>query len=359
MENKIKEVIKERGISQKDLCSMIGMSEVGMSKAVNGSATRETLEKVANALQIDVEELIVDNVLFAKYSAEKTPLMLGNIALPCYVLNNGMRVFSGRGIQKAIGNNSKSGQWIKSFCNTDGLGFYLRAGQNSVTDRLLNPIKFKRRNAGGSQSITYGYEATLLIDLCSAVIDASRAGVYNDPNTEYNCDVIIRAVAKTGIIALVDEATGYVREKGRAKDELQKFLFSFISQEAAKWVKTFPDQFFEDVYKMRNWTWAKATAKPSFVGKIINDIVYERIAPLVYEELKRLNPKSETGNRRYKFHQFLTSDVGKPKLQNHLAVLHSFALASDYDWARFMYLLDKACPKKYQELALFDEFDEV
>lgn len=358
MKNKIKEELKRRGMTQKELCSMVGMSEAGISNAINGSATKETIERVANVLGVEYSELVEeDEVLYAKYSGEKTPLKLGEIELPCYVLNNGMRVFSGRGIQKAIGNESKSGQWIRSFCNTDGLCVYLRAGGNSVTDRLLNPIKFRRNDAGGSQSMTYGYEATLLIDLCSAIIDASRAGVYNNAVSEYNCDIIIRAVAKTGIIALVDEATGYDKEKGRARDELQKFLSSFINQEAAKWVKTFDDQFFEDVYRMRNWTWAKTTARPGFVGKIINDIVYERIAPLVYNEMKRLNPKNENGNRRFKNHQFLTSDIGRPALKSHLTVIHSFAMAADYDWSRFMYLLDKAYPKQYQQLALFDEFE--
>lgn len=120
--------------------------------------------------------------------------MLGEIAIPCYVLNNGMRVFSRRGMQKAIGNESKSGQWIRSFCNQDGLAPYLRAGENSITDRLLTPVKFKRNTAGGSQSITYGYEATLLIDMCSAIIDASRAGVYTNYVSEFNCDTIISCI---------------------------------------------------------------------------------------------------------------------------------------------------------------------
>lgn len=359
MENRIKEVIKEKGITQKELASMIGMSEVGMSNAINGSATRSTLEKVADALNVKINELIVNDTLFAKFGSDKTPLIMGNIEIPCYVLNNGMRVFSGRGIQKAIGVKSQSGQWMKSFCNTPGLSPYLCAGNLSVSERLANPIKFRRNNAGGSQSETSGYEATLLIDICSEIIDANRAGDFNDVTIVRNADIIIRSVAKVGIIALIDEATGYNKEKARAKNELQRFLAEFINQEASAWIKTFDDSFFEDVYKMRNWTWEKAIKKPSFVGKIINDIVYERIAPLVMQELKDRNPKNESGNRRYRFHQFLTSDVGRPALKQHLAILHSFAVASDYNWARFMSLLDKSHPKQYQQLALFDDEYEI
>lgn len=35
-------------------------------------------------------------ILVAKYGSDKTPLCLGNLEIPCYVLDNGMRVFSGR-----------------------------------------------------------------------------------------------------------------------------------------------------------------------------------------------------------------------------------------------------------------------
>lgn len=357
MKNKIKEVLREKGISQKKLCEMVNMSEAGMSNAINGSATKPTLEKIAEALDVSYTDLLDEEVRYAKFGSDKTPLRFGALEIPCYVLDDGTRVFSGRGMQKAIGYESKSGQWINSFANMDGLSNYLSAGQNNILMMLQNPIQFKRNNAGGSQSTTNGYEATLLVDICAAIIDANRAGDFNDERIVFNADIIIRSVAKVGIIALVDEATGYDKEKTRAKNELQKFLAEFINKEAGVWVKTFDDTFFEDIYKMRNWTWAKTTARPSFVGKIINDIVYERIAPLVYEELRRLNPKGNTGNRKFKHHQFLTSDMGKPTLQKHLAVLHSFAVASDYNWGRFMYLLDKAHPKMYQQLTLFDDFE--
>lgn len=354
MENRIKEVLKEQGVSQKELAKMVGMSEPGISNAINGSATKETLQKVANALQVEINELVVEEGLYAKYSADKTPLQLGKVSLPCYVLNNGMRVFSGRGIQRALGYESKSGQWMNSFLRTEGLTSYFYAGENSVAKQLESPLKFKRNRAGGSQSVTYGYDATILIDICSAIIDANRAGDYSNMTIVTNADIIIRAVAKTGIIALVDEATGYDKAKERSKMELQSWLAKYINAEADKWVKMFPDSFFEDVYKMRGWSW---DCKPRYIGKIINDVVYERIAPFILEELRKKNPKLANGNRKYKFHQFLTSEEGKPLLKQHLAILHSFALATDYNWGRFMTLLDKAHPKQYQELAMFDEME--
>lgn len=352
MDNKIKEVLKERGISQKELAKMIGMSTPGISNAINGSATKETLKRVADALKVDISELMNNEGLYAKYSADKTPLKLGKVELPCYVLNNGMRVFSGRGIQKALGADNSSGTWLSKFVNSKSITWNMKPG---VLQQFNEPILFKRNGAGGSQSMTYGYEATLLVDLCSAIIDA-----YENPEFEVNeiyykeANIILRAVAKTGIIALVDEATGYDKAKERSKTELQDWLAKYINAEADKWVKMFPDQFFEDINKMRGWSW---DCKPRYMGKIINDIVYERIAPFILEELRKKNPKLENGTRKYKFHQFLTSEEGKPLLKQHLAILHSFAMAANYKWVSFMSMLDRAHPKRYQELALFDDFD--
>lgn len=359
MENNIKEILKTKGVTQKKLCEMTGMTEAGLSKAINGSATLPTLEKIAAALEVDLKTLLTKYVVLkAKYGSEKTPLKIGNLSLPCYVLEDGTRVFSGRGIQRVLGSESQSGQWLSSFINKGQIATYFDAGENSVKKKINAPIKFYRNDAGGSQPITYGYEVTILVDICSAIIDANRAGDFNDEKIVRNADIVIRAVAKVGIIALVDEVTGYDKAKERAKDELQKFFAVFLYDEAAKWVKTFNDQFFEDLYRMRHWNWGKTAKRPGVVGTWINDIVYERIAPAVYEEIKRRNPKNEKGHRKYKHHQFLTDEVGKPKLLQHLEALHAIAVISDYDWSRFMANLDKTYPKQHQQLSLLFSEDE-
>ena len=58
-----------------------------------------------------------EKILLAKYGSDKTPLKLGNLELECYVLEDGTRVFSGRGIQKALGSKSTSGQWLSTYIN--------------------------------------------------------------------------------------------------------------------------------------------------------------------------------------------------------------------------------------------------
>lgn len=354
MENKIKEFLKEKGISQKELAEGTGLSEVWISKAVNGSASHETLQKVAAYLKVDISELTKseNDSLMVKFRGE---LNLNGIIIPCYVLADGRRVISGRGMQEALkmvdDNKESSGKrWAR----------YL-------DQATLKPFIYKDKEEGhyepiicydGASKIT-GFEAITLADICDAFLEArkciklsSRQSIIAD-----QCEILMRAFAKVGIIALIDEATGYDKEKTRAKDELQKFLSTFLNKEAAKWVKTFNDDFFEDIYRMRGWSWTGASKKPAVIGKWIDDIVYQRIGPAVLSSLKEKNPKDENGHRKFKHHQFLSDEVGKKTLLDYLNNLHTLAIISDYNWARFMEFVDKRYPKQYQQITLdFEDY---
>lgn len=295
--------------------------------------------------------------LIAQYGSDKTPLHLGDLEIPCYVLNNGTRVFSGRGIQKVIGYESKSGQWMNSFCKIDGLTDYLCAGENSISERLANPIKFKRNNAGGSQSVANGYEVTLLVDICSAIIDANRAGIFNDEKIVKSADIIIRSVAKVGIIALVDEATGYQYE--REKDELQKILKAYISEELLPWQKRFPDVFYKELFRLNGWDYTVKGIKkrPGIIGKWTNTFIYEELPNGVLEELKKKTPKSEAGNRTNRYHQLLTLDIGEPNLEKQINKVITLFQVSD-NMKQFCDNFKKMKMRQIGQMELPFEFDE-
>ena len=55
-EFRIAEILKERGMTQTDLAGQIGISRVGLSKAINGNTTITTLRKIAAALGVTVPE---------------------------------------------------------------------------------------------------------------------------------------------------------------------------------------------------------------------------------------------------------------------------------------------------------------
>lgn len=285
------------------------------------------------------------------YATHKGVIRVGDYELACAVLNNGKRVFIQREIVGVLTGNKKG-----------GLDRYLQASnlQKYVPDKfkekgsVQNVLKFRL-----DKKEAHAFEATDVIDICMMYVNANNDNrlLASQKHLAAQSLVIVTAFAKTGVIAVIDEATGYNKEKNRAKDELQKFLQGFMLEEAAALVKRFEDSFFEMIYKMRGWTWNYTHKHPGVVGKWINDLVYERIAPMVLAELRRKNPILDSGHRKFKHHQFLTEEVGIPRLLTHLSSLEAFARASNYNWNVFVDMIDRAFPKQGQQLRLF--YDDI
>lgn len=57
MKLSVKEVCKEKGLTIQDLADKMEMKRESLSRAINGNPTLETLEKIANALEVDITEL--------------------------------------------------------------------------------------------------------------------------------------------------------------------------------------------------------------------------------------------------------------------------------------------------------------
>lgn len=293
-------------------------------------------------------------ILRATHGSNQTPLVIGNVSIPCYVLEDGRRVLSGNGMQKALGFSGTAGDWLVRFANAKKNKPHM---SEEIFAGLENRVQFIRPSTGGSISTTYGYEATLLIDFCDAIIEAKNAGDLLASQAKYAraAEMIIRSVAKVGIIALIDEATGY--QELRPRDALQEYLNKFLRTEYARWVKRFPDEFFRLMFEMKGWTWDYAsTKKPVIVGRYINDLVYQRLAPQILKELQARNPPDSKGRRKAKHHQFLTEEVGHPKLQEHLNGLMALQRASAKNWGTFLRLVERSYPKFGNTLPiLFDE----
>jgi P63C domain len=84
--------------------------------------------------------------------------------------------------------------------------------------------------------------------------------------------------------------------------------------------------------------------RPILVGNLTNNVVYDRLAPGVRLELKRLTPRDEKGRLKHKLFQRLTEEVGHPRLREHLAAVIALMRAS-HSWDQFMAMLDQALPK--------------
>lgn len=137
------------------------------------------------------------------------PLKIGDIEIPCYVLSDGTRVLHQRGMVDALGmargsSGGTGGDRLAKFVAGDRLKDYVSQDLLSVT---ASPKKFKV--PGGHQA--YGYEATVLSDICEAVLAARKAGKLQSQQMHIadQCEMLLRGFARVGIIALVDEATGF------------------------------------------------------------------------------------------------------------------------------------------------------
>jgi hypothetical protein len=284
------------------------------------------------------------------------PLRIGDIEIEAYVLEDGRRVLTQASVLRAMGRHRKA-----AGSDDDELPPILRgkALQPFISPEIRaksKPILF-RPPSGGRAS---GYDAELLPALCEIYLQARDAGVlrHQQKHVATQAEILVRGLARVGIIALVDEATGY--QEVRAKNALAVILEQFIAKELQAWVRTFPDDFYRELFRLRGMEYPQTTVqRPRYFGLITNDIVYKRLAPGVLEELQRVTPKDDKGRRKHRYHQRLTQNIGYPKLREHLgSVVTLMKLSKDYkDFER---KLDRIHPRIGDTIPLpFDEFGDM
>ena len=272
------------------------------------------------------------------------PLVIGNVEIPCYVLEDETRVLVQRGMAMGMGMSSESGARIDRFTSSKSISPFISNELQVVID---NPIKFFTHTKG----IAHGYPATLLVELCNTVLSARDAGMLQKQQLHIanNCDLLMRGLATVGIIALVDEATGY--QKLREERALATILEKFIAKELQPWTKTFPYDFYKQIFRLKDWQGPDGVKKPSVIGHYTNDFVYDRLAPRILAKLKKINPITPRGYRKAKHHQWFTPDIGHPKLKEHLAAVIALMRAAP-NWDAFRSSLNRAFPKINETMEL-------
>lgn len=286
----------------------------------------------------------------ATHGSEDNPLRIGDIRIPCYVLEDGRRVLTRAGLQVGIGMSAsgaiKAGEHRLALFMS-GLAARAAEADSSLAQRatalanqLANPVSFR---APGRRAAWIGYEATILADLCDVILAARTAGhlTHLQMHIAEKAEILVRGFARVGIIALIDEATGFQRT--RDKDALARILEAFVAKELQPWVKTFPSDYYEQMFRLRGLEYPSANKRfrPQYFGVLTNDIVYERLAPGLLEELKKQASKDE---KKAHLHRRLTQEVGHPKLREHLAsVVTAMKLSGDY--ADFITKLNRLHPR--------------
>ncbi len=244
-------------------------------------------------------------------------LTIGDVALDCYVLDDRRRLFHKKEMANILGLKSQGGSAFLRTMTRKGIASTI---SSDLQDKLDNPIKFK--NLSGV--LTHGYEASTLIEVCDTIIEADDQGKLVDSQKFLvrQAQILIRSAAKIGIVALIDEATGFIADK--RKEEYRELFKEFIAKECREWAQEFPDQFFNMIYKLYGLKRANPNSfkHPAFFGGFIRKYIYFPLASsngAILEELDQKNPVVYiNGGRKHKFHQYLTEELGINALRSHL-----------------------------------------
>ena len=336
---------------------VVGADPVELDPQVKGGLAR------AEALTPEVRSEIAQKAADARWgitsATHEGPLQIGGIQIPCAVLEDGTRVLSRIGFIRAIGRKGKAKggrkydqeSQVPVFLTAENLKPFIT---KEVTENY-NPVRFRTLTGG----VAIGYRADLLPHVCNVFMDAKEAGALRDNQLHIaeHCKILSRGFSTVGLTALIDEATGYQEVRDRLA--LQAILDKYIAKAFAAWAKKFPDEFYQQIFRLNGWQWmGMKKNRPWAVARYTDDLVYRRLAPGVLKELRECNPRDERGHRKAKHHQWLTVDVGHTALAQHLyGIIGLMRTCDDNGWKDFMVRVERAYPRQDNlgQLRLFND----
>jgi P63C domain len=265
------------------------------------------------------------------------PLNIAGFPVPCYVLSDDRRMIAMTGVTDTLniarGGSMKrgvsrlelfvSGKLIKPFISND------------LLERVRTPVRFKV-----GSGTAYGYSSDTLIEIAEAVIRADNAGALQvqQARIAYQCRLITASLTRVGLVALIDEATGY--QAKRDSDELQKILEAYVLPEHRPWTTAIPQDFMKELYRVYGWKRSADNRGPRYAGTLIRQLIYEKLPKPVLPELDARNPSNEKHRRKHKHHQFLTDKIGLEHFKTQTVSVMTLLRASP-DKKTFRILLER------------------
>ena len=244
----------------------------------------------------DLTQPELDALPFAKW---KGKIDLGGDELDCYVLNDGRRVLSSGSTTKAIAN-------VERGSLQDYIGQKVLEPFIDKEKTLQETIRF---SIPGTQWAAIGITTEQFELICRGYVQALyEKAKLTDRQKEIavKCAVLTAGLTRTGLDALIDEATGYQYE--RAEDALQIKLRAFIAEELRAWEKTFPDELWEEFGRLTGWKTPLQT-RPKWWGKLVIEMIYDTLDSDVAAYLKENRPPPGIH-----WHRQLTENLGVRQL---------------------------------------------
>lgn len=304
------------------------LSTLGASKGGKARASKLSAERRSEIAQAAVQ---------ARWEkAGKAPLPQashrGNfkkefgIDVDCYVLDDKAHtaVISQRGMGLALGLSTQSGGRFPRFISAKNISSYIGP---ELREKLNNPLIFRGPSPVQSGPI-YGFDVTLLIDVCKAILSAETDGKLHASQEDVakQAHLIQSASAKAGIQGLVYALSGYDVTKEQV---IAAFKF-FVREEARDYEKEFPPQLYEEWYRLYQLPKPQKNRPWKFMHLTLNH-VYHPLAKSNGKILKLTRQQRANSDARWsKLHQFL-SEIGVKALRTHLGQLLGVARISKSD----------------------------
>ena len=248
------------------------------------------------------------------------------IEVDCYVLDDAHKtaVISQNGMARALGFSVPSGVQVTRFLANKSMKEFASA---ELIKKILQPIKFQWGTGGAEQppSVGHGFDVSLLIDVCRAIVDAESAGRLGKryDNIAAQAHVILGASAKAGIKGLVYALAGY----NPSAEEVIKAFKTYVQEEARKYEKEFPAELYREWYRLYSIPTYERGRPWHFKQLTLNHVYF----PLAQSNGKVLDlaraAKAKDGDRQKKLFQFL-SEIGARALARQLGRVLEMAESS-------------------------------
>lgn len=269
-----------------------------------------------NGIALRAEDLVVGappkppNVSALPIAQWQGELEMG---VPCFVLNDGRRIISRTGATSALTGLNNQGS-LETYIRVEALEGYVPEDLSDQMVEFVIPEVTHRK--------VMGLMAETFLDLCTGYVRALEDGALK---TDRQREIATRAAAflascaKVGLIALIDEATGY--QYDRAEDALRVKLRLFLEEEMRPWEKTFPDELWREFGRLTNWK-GPIHKRPKYWGHLVNELVYGYLDADVAQWLRENQPEPRKGRN---YHQWLSAQYGLQKLIQHIWMLVGMA----------------------------------
>ncbi len=249
-------------------------------------------------------------------------------------------VLSKRGAANALGLKSEGGSAFLRTLTRNNIGSKI---DENLRRKIENPIVFKYFESGsefGRGKTVHGIETSTFVEVLRVILDAKLTKTQEFLREK--ALGILLALANTTLDAIVYQESGFwaAVEGQRVSEILDKYL----QDHARKWAKTFPDDFWTKLIRVKGYPNYFAIKRPAFVGHWVNDLVYDRLVPGARKKLDTLNPRRPSGHRKEKHHSFTTEDHGLPELKAHLIKVMAYMDAAATD-NQFMKMMNRGLPK--------------